>query len=370
MTPSRPSETPTPSRLEAGPEGKQQSTRSEPLPDAGKGQGRTRQDPPSPLPPSIGGKGEGPAPLPAPGMKPRACIRGDEARVLPGRHRDDCPGDCAGCQPCPEPHCQTCRTHHAEVTCPGCLGVARANLGELHDLVADLPEQAREGRQAFHHHHGIPGGDATVMLTPAAPRRPEGSTRRVYAEPGDPRPPLDVLTYWSNRWRAEVQHALSFPATMGNVVSYLDGQLHRIAETHLFTPLARDLARLLHSVENVLRAGDRPDVSRVPCLACGTRLVKVWAEEETRDHWRCRLCGELYDHGRYERAKHEQLASRGADRFVPLADAVAVTGRPEQTVRAWMRQGLIATRRDAGRLQVWWPHVRERHLLTPTRRRR
>jgi hypothetical protein len=157
---------------------------------------------------------------------------------------------------------------------------------------------------------------------------------------------------------------------MARVVDLLDTQLSRIAGTHLFAPLARDLDRLLHSVENVLHAGHRPEVSRVPCLSCGTRLIKVWAETEEHDHWRCRVCGETYDHGRYERAKHDQLASRGAERFVPLTDAVAVTGRPDETVRRWVRLGYVATRREAGRLQVWWPHVREQHRTTPTRKRR
>lgn len=300
-----------------------------------------------------------------------ACVRGDEGRVLPGKHAEECGEDgCTGCRSCPGEHCWTCRRNHAAVTCPSCLALARANLAELDELVRELPAQAVNGRQAYHSHHGIPGGDALVMLTPASPYRDPRSTRPVYAEPGDPRPPLDVLVYWANVWRRREGVAAPRPATMGRVTGLLDSQLHRIAETPVFPQLAKDLARVLHSVQNVLHAGHRPDVSRVPCLSCGTRLVKVWADEEKRDHHRCPVCGETYDAGRYERAKHDQLYSRGADRFVPVSDALAVTGRPEQTVRTWMRQGLVTVRRDqAGRLLVWWPDVRDRHRETQRRKR-
>lgn len=241
----------------------------------------------------------------------------------------------------------------------------------VRELVAALPAQATLGRHAYHQHHGVPGGDATVMLAPASPRRPVGELQAVHAEHGDPRPPLDVLSYWTNVWRAEVGNRTDLPPTMDRAADYLDRHLHRIADTRLFAKLAKDLGQVVYQLENVLHAGHRPEVSRVPCLECGTRLVKVWTDKEVDDHWRCPACGETYDAGRYERAKHEQLASRGADRFVPVSDAVAVTGRPEQTVRAWMLRGWVEARRDraTGRLEVWWPDVRDRHRTTPTRRR-
>lgn len=323
--------------------------------------GETPGDPPSPLPRSIGrgAGGEG-------------CIRGDHGRVLAHRHEEGCedPEGCPGCLACPELHCQTCRRRHAEVTCPPCLAETRENLDEVVVLVEELPGQAVNGRQAWHHHHGVPGGDALVMLTPASPRRAGGQLRRVYAEPGDPRPPLDVLAYWVNRWADHQGQALQVHQEMRKLHNQLDGQLHLIAASSLFAHLARDLARVRVSLENVLHAGDRPELSRVPCLVCGVRLVKVWTDQETRDHWRCPACREVYDQGRYERAKHDQLASRGANRFVPVSDAIAVTGRPEQTVRAWMRSGQVQVRREAGRLLVWWPDVREKHRATPTRKRK
>jgi hypothetical protein len=299
------------------------------------------------------------------------CVRGATGRVIPRRHLEECPGDCEGCLPCGEKHCLTCRRAHVQVTCPDCLGLARENLKAIRELVPYLPGHAVQGRQALHVHNGIPGGDATVMLAPASPGRAPGLIVVVRVEvPNDPRPPLDVLTYWTNIWRAYTENPTTLAPNMGRACDYLGRVLSQVAEDTAFPALAKDLSRVLHQVENVLHAGERPDVSRVPCWDCGTRLQKVWADKEAHDGWRCPTCGEVYDHGRYERAKHDHLASGGADRFVPVSDAVAVTGRPEQSVRTWVRQGHIRSRRGtSGRLEVWWPDVRERHQATPTRRR-
>lgn len=249
--------------------------------------------------------------------------------------------------------------------------MARLNLAMVGELVSHLPTHAILGRQAWHEHDGLLGGDATVMLTPASPTWPVGDTRTVTTEqPNDVRPPLDVLVSWINRWHGPRHDSLTYPThDLGWCIDHLDSQLHPIADTPMFTPMARDLARVVHQLETVLHAGDRPDLSRVPCWDCGTRLHLVWADDPDHDSWRCPVCGQTFDHARYVACRHYQLASRGADRFVVVADAVAVTGRPEQTVRAWARDGLIQSRRTSGHLEVWWPDVRDRDRTTPTRRR-
>lgn len=331
-----------------------------------------------PEPPAVQG---GWFPVPPPykgGTGPRTqagnCIRGEgRARLLAGRHLDSCEGgSCPGCQPCTLSHCRVCHRAHAEVTCPGCQGIARLNLAMIGELSSHLPRQAVLGRQAFHTHQDIPGGDATVMLTPASTSWAIGAVVVVTTElPNDVRPPLDVLTYWSRRWEDWSSAPASLdPPTLDRSSEHLARVLHLIAATRLFVGLAHDLSTLTRELENVLHAGERADVSRVPCWDCGTRLRKVWADQARADHWRCPTCGELYDQGRYQRAQHDQLASRGADRFVPLMDAVAVTARPEQTIRAWVRAGLVETRRlSGGTREVWWPDVRDRHLMTPRRSR-
>jgi hypothetical protein len=329
-------------------------------------------------PPTVQG---GVVPVPPPykgGTGPRTpagnCIRGPAgARTIPDRHAPGCElGDCPGCQPCPHSHCTLCHRAHADVTCPSCQALARLNLAMIGELASHLPAHAVLGRQAFHTHEDIPGGDATVMMTPASPSWAIGSAVLVTTElPNDVRPPLDVLTYWTRRWETWTSAVPSSkPPTLNRAGLYLARNLHLMAATRLFVGLAHDLSTMTRELENVLHAGDRPDVSRVPCWDCGSRLQKVWADQLQHDHWRCPTCGELYDQGRYQRAQHDQLASRGADRFVPLMDAVAVTGRPEQTIRSWVSSGLVETRRlPAGGREVWWPDVRDRHRITPLRAR-
>lgn len=340
--------------------------RSDPVPESGNRPGTAGDTGGSPVPPP---------PRAEPGTAPAPCTPGTNGQVLPDRHQDDCPRhSCPGCLPCPEPHCLTCRRNHAETTCPTCLTLARSNLTRLAELVANLEAEAVNGRQAFHTHDAIPGGDALVLLISAATLRGRTGTPihllTQYELPHDPRPPLDVLTFWEEMWRRETNAPTHLPPTMARATTYLDSQLHLIARHRMFPHLHRDLKRAVHQTENVLHAGHRPDVSRVPCLECGTRIIKVWSTTEDHDHWRCPTCGETYNQGRYERALHDHLASRGADRYVPISDACAATGRPERTVRDWLRREVVDHTRDpvTGRLLVWWPDVREAHTNTQTRR--
>jgi len=242
-------------------------------------------------------------------------------------------------------------------------------------MVRFLETEATRGRQAFHTHEDVPGGDALVMLVAAASLR--GRTGQPvhlftrYELPTDPHPPLDVLVFWEELWRRKTNAHTSLAPTMARVVDYLDDQLHLMAREELFPHLHKALKRAVHQTENVLHAGHRPQVSRVPCLECGTRVLKVWTDTERHDHWRCPTCGEQYDKGRYERALHQHLASKGAERYVPISDACAASGRSERTVRDWMRREVVDFTRDpaSGRLLVWWPDVREMHLTTQTRTR-
>lgn len=329
-------------------------------------------------PDTAGGVGGIPGPPPyraGPDTAP-SCRPGETGRVVPRRHTDTCPDadTCAGCAPCPEPHCLTCHRDHAHTTCPRCLGVARTNLDAVRRLMTQLPDEAWTGRHAYHIHEGVPGGDATVLLTPAAGQRGRvGQTPRPTPElPGDPTPPLDTLVFWEELWRGHTHQPTGLHPTLDRVADYLDSQLHQIAATRIFPHLAKDLVRTVTQVENVLHAGVRPELSRVPCWDCGARLVKVYGDQARHDHWTCPRCRETYDQGRYERAKYDHLASQGAERYVPVSEAIAATGRPEQTVRGWMRNGVVDSQRNSttGRLVVWWPDVRAQHLAAGNRNRR
>lgn len=291
-----------------------------------------------------------------------------EFRVLPDRHQDGCPGaGCTGCEPCPEPHCGTCKRDHADHTCAECLSMVRQTLHEIAVLTTHLGDEAVNGRASIRAE--LPGGDALVLLAPGNYRVTEHHPEH---QRNDPRPVLVVLLYWVNWWRRTQRQGLLPAPSLGAARDYLDDHLHHIAVSTVFPRLARDLSRVLHQLENVLHDGVRPEVSRVPCWECGTRLVKVYGDTEREDHWTCPRCREVYDRGRYDRAKHDHLYSTGADRYVAVSDAVAAIGRPQQTVRTWINRGLVEVKRDpkTGRVWVWWPDVREQHLLAASRSRR
>lgn len=305
------------------------------------------------------------------GRAPVTCYRNDQVqgRLLVGRHLDPCrsPGDCHGCWPCEEHHCATCHRVHAPDVCPGCLALVRIDLHAIGGMWVRLPVEATNGRPAYHTHVlGIPGGEATVMLAPGH------YTLKLYDPPVryDP-PPIVVLDHWAIHWSGVLGHRPVHIAdpVMASLVTYLDGVLHQVTGDPEFLVMAHDLAKTVRRMEDVLHDGDRPERSRVPCWECGTRLVKVYTSKVKDDHWLCPRCGELYDAGRYERAKHDHLASSGANRYVSVSDATVAIGRPVQTVRSWIRRGLIDTARDpsTGRLTAWWPDVRNQHLATAPR---
>ena len=295
------------------------------------------------------------------------CLARDHQRYLLARHVESCSDpDCGGCVPCPGPHCTTCRRDHAAVTCLGCLAMARDHLTTIGFLTTHLHDEALHGSRS--EHADMPGGNALVMLGPG---NYSGSLSPADEQRDDPRPVLTVLNYWCTWWTTHAG-APTVDYTLPALVDYLGRVLHQIAERPAFPLLALDLSRTRRQLENVLYDGERPEVSRVPCWECGTRLHKVYAAKASDDYWTCPKCGERYDRGRYDRAKHDHLASQGADRYVPVMVAIAAIGRHEQTVRAWIRRGLVGVQRDAatGRVTAWWPDVRAMHLSTERRRRR
>ena len=298
------------------------------------------------------------------------CTVREGRRVVRHRHLDECPGEgCTGCLPCTQPHCRTCRHTHADTTCAACLAMARSNLADLAAMHHRLGEEATEGRTALHNHNGVPGGEALVLLAPGT-YRPRGH-RLPEERPNDANPPREVLAHWAGYWQAHTGQQVD-AHSVNDLHSYLDGQLHRMAQAPTFPMLFRDLAQAVHHLEDVLHDGHRPETSRVPCWECGTRLEKRYGDTAAADHWVCPRCKERYDRGRYDRAKHDHLASEGAERYVLLADAVAAIGRSMKTVRTWMDRGLVTARRDpkTGRVFVWWPDVRSRHLEAATRNSR
>lgn len=313
------------------------------------------------------------------------CIKGSEGRVLRGRHEASCgsPEECPGCLPCPEPHCRLCRVEHADGTCPACLFTVRQNLHAVVRYAQRLPEEALEGRGASGR-GGIPGGDALVLSAPAATSHGYAgqllhrllfgldTSHTLEEARTDPTPPLQVLLHWEDRWRAASSQPTDLAPTLERSAAYLERHLHEAARDLSFIPFARAMAGLVRQLEDVLLDGERAERSRVPCLECGVRLVKLYGATLEEDQHECPRCGERYDQARFTQAKHHHLASAGADRFVHIPDAAAAVGRPEQTVRAWIRRGMVSTSRDPEtlRLTAWWPHIRAAHQEATARKRK
>lgn len=312
------------------------------------------------------------------------CTPSGPARALRGRHRPDCQNaalTCAGCEPCPELHCTVCRRTHADHVCPHCLRQVRTTLARLKYLARKLPGEATRNHGAYATGNNIPGGDALVLAGPGA--SPEQIRRALderlllqldtsHAQEesrADPRPPATVLAYWTRTWRDHLDQPTTLTITLDRAADYIDTQLPHLTDDPRFIVMARELGDALRRVEDALHEGDRPQTSRVPCWECGTRLVKVYTAREDDDHWLCPHCGELYDQARFDRAKEDHLTSTGADRFVSVTDATEAIGRPVQTVRAWIRRGMVEVSRDerTGRLLAWWPDVRNLHLTQQVR---
>lgn len=298
-------------------------------------------------------------------------------RLLTGRHEDTCADEtCAGCQACPESHCGVCQRAHAEGTCPECTAVTRDDLREIGRLCGSLPAEVE--------HRGV-NGEAMMLLGPAAD--PEAwRNRAMSATMGrlpegylddcrDEAHPMWVLGTWEQVWRDELGHVTDLKATLPRLVDYLDREMHVMAgrAEPPFEDFARDVRGCRAHLEDVLMAGERVERTEVPCLECGTLLVKVHKDAEDRDGYECqrKSCDRTwYDQQEFTLAKAEHLKSEGADKFVPLTTALAAIGRPEQTVRTWVRNGAVDSKRDEqNRVVVWWPDVRRMHLLAETRKR-
>lgn len=176
---------------------------------------------------------------------------------------------------------------------------------------------------------------------------------------------LTNLLWWSDDWRERTgSQKPSRPTIAGEakwLASALDWAVDNGEPVHELADMASDVRRRL---EDEVKAGVRSERTRVRCIDCGARLLKIYADRARHDHWRCpnQECDrDRYDRDEFIRAKHAMLADEGADRFILVPDAIAaVKPRPEHTVRTWINRLLVRRVCDleTRQVMVWWPDVR------------
>jgi hypothetical protein len=150
-------------------------------------------------------------------------------------------------------------------------------------------------------------------------------------------------------WRAELEHdETTERLTYFEAVDYLDRQMTYMAgyEDSPFEDFARDLRRCRTHMEAVLHDGEQRDQG-APCMTCGTRLERVWGDDEHDDGWKCPRCRATSSEAQYRFAVmhlHREEAEWLTDRDMEIR-----TGVRAGTVRVWANRGEVGRKRDAGR---------------------
>lgn len=299
------------------------------------------------------------------------------------------------------------------------------NLRAIEDMAPRL--EARAIDRATDRH--IPGGDAMVALAGVSSLRDWNRRYEIHEEHGtapditheDPEelwPALQVLWVWSEGFRQALSMDYEDPRwrpTLASEAAFLRNR--DVAEwiwnnEPRYDAYASDVGRATANLRSILLESDHIERIRVVCDSetCETpkRLIRVYAPREhvadectncgelygpderdqcrcdgllqpaynsnpDDDRWKCPSCKHFFTTDDVRRAHAKQLRSEGAEKFVPLRDAVGTLraqGRAERTIRKWLEDSKIETRHDAaGRVEAWWPDMWRLHLTTPSRRR-
>lgn len=276
---------------------------------------------------------------------------------------------------------------------PAVVKVAR-DLHEIERLAAELDAEAVDSSTD----RLMPGGKALVALAPVANLEAWVNRTDTAERLGQPSPaededdpdvwehPLATLLWWSEDWRRVHQAEYGQRATIGTEAGFLRWLLDWAWDNEpRFDDFAKDVRHARLRLEDIVHDGRRSERTRVVCdqPTCEThpRLVKVYAWDPDEDGYKCPACKHRFTEDDYHRAYRKQLRSEGAERYVPMTDALDTLrsqGRPERTIRKWLLpasddaehvvQGYceVQTRRT----WLWWPDLWTRHLLTPRRKRK
>jgi hypothetical protein len=178
-------------------------------------------------------------------------------------------------------------------------GAVAANLTEIVELHYRLQEQAIHKSR----HREMPGGDAMVALAHVAnleawenqyetAERTHAAADHVNDEDELNEPPLQILCYWSERWRREHGHDWGTRATIlteSNFIRWaLDWATVHEPEWERF---ADDIRRARARLEDILLDGRRDIVSDdVSCLICETLLRRRMTVHGYEEEWFCIEC--------------------------------------------------------------------------------
>jgi hypothetical protein len=275
------------------------------------------------------------------------------------------------------------------------VGVSR-DLHEIERLCAWLRDQAL--------HRGndktMIGGDSMAALGPMSPLSRADAVEFIerwnadhYGEAcavdlshlnDEPENPdadlLTTLLWWSEDFRKRAGSTMPHRPSIASEADWLRSALPWIYDNEPdWAEFCDDVNQVRVAMENLLRAGVRSSRTRVPCLDCSTRLIRVYQPKAADDYHKCPWCKRKYGSEEFDRAKANWFASKPAERFVKMQDARDLVcdkqrpdgGRPLRTFRKWLSEGLIRTSRDdlTGQLLIWWPDVRELDQTTPRRKR-
>lgn len=197
-------------------------------------------------------------------------------------------GNCGGCWPCDERHCNVCTSHldTSELgTCTTCRGTTRRTLIDVADLAALLPDQALNGGHTGHLDAAadIPGGDALVLMSRGSEGISDDDMQELL-------PPSYVLAWWWQTWtEAKGEDPRSLPgrprpaALLVHAYAYLARNLDWAASNYPgFHAFARDLTRLRTQLEDRLHAGEQ-SAEGVPCFVCGADLARTYRDPKPCD---------------------------------------------------------------------------------------
>lgn len=299
----------------------------------------------------------------------------DQPRVLVDRHRDDCAGDCRGCQPCDRAHCRICGVEHSAGACPGCLAAIRDNLGEIRRMVAALPAEVR--------HRGI-DSEAMVLAGPVADpeswehHAASALAGRIVPADCDARD-LDDLRDWLDRaegehhpawvlgtWEMVVRdhlgHETDAAFAVTAAIGYLDQQLTAVAADPLVPveDMARDLRRCVTHMERVLHDGEQIETG-APCMECERALVRVWRggalpwthrdgsqPYAADDGWACRRCRDWRSEADYRLNVAHQHRRKAA--WLTSAEMIERTNVTRGSLSGWASKGKVAKKMIGGRV--------------------